>query len=147
MPERSQGQTRKGGVRRAWFIGLAGMVFSSAALAQAEIPAPTVCALREPEAPRPRGHGIVIGLQDPAVASANIPGREARRGGAIDLRYRNDLRAVVKQDNGIIDTFDVPSGATVHVGNRVRLQGSYRSTSYTCSYIPQMAIPNDAPAA
>ena len=145
MPERSQGQTREADLRRAWFIGLAGMVFSSAVLAQTQ--APTACALREPEAPRPRGHGTVIGLQDPAVASANIPGREARRGGAIDPRYRNDLRAVVKQDNGIIDTFDVPSGATVHAGNRVRLQGSYRSASETCSYIPQMAIPNDAPEA
>jgi hypothetical protein len=134
-------------MRRPLFFVLIGLIISSAAVAQTEMPAPTVCALREPEAPHPRGHGTVLGIQDAAVARANIPRREAQRGGAIDPRYLNDLRAVVKQDNGIIDTFDVPSGTAVHVGDRVRLQGSYRSTSYTCSYIPHMAIPNDAPAA
>jgi hypothetical protein len=103
--------------------------------------------LREPEAPRPSGLGTVIGLQDPAVARANIAAREAQRGGAIDPRYLDDLRAEVKQDNGIIDTFDVPSGMTVHAGDRVRLQGSYRSTAFTCSYIPHMAISNDMPVA
>jgi hypothetical protein len=128
---------------------LIGLIVSPAALAQTETQAPpaAVCALREPEGPRPRGLGTVIGLQDPAAARANIPAREAQRGGAIDPRYLNDLRAVVKQDNGIVDIFDVPSGMTVHAGDRVKLQGSYRSTAFTCSYIPHMAIPNDAPAA
>jgi len=134
-------------VRHSRFVVLVGLVVSSAALAQTEIQAPTACALREPEAPRPRGFGTVVGLQDPAVARANIPAREAQRGGAIDPRYLNDLRVTVRQDNGIVDNFDVPEGMTARVGDRVRLQGSYRSAASTCSYIPHMAIPNDAPAA
>ena len=134
-------------MRHSRFVVLVGLVVSSAALAQTEIQAPTACALREPEAPRPGGLGTVIGFQDPAVARAYIPKREALRGGAIDPRYLNDLRVTVRQDNGIVDNFDVPPGMTVHAGGRVRLQGSYLSTAFTCSYIPHMAIPNDAPEA
>jgi len=128
-------------------ITLSALVLGDPALAQTEIQAPAACALREPDAPRPRGLGTVIGLQDPAVARANILYREAQRGGAIDPRYLNDLRAAVQQDNGVVDNFDVPPGMTVHAGDRVRLQGSYRSSASTCSYIPHMAIPNGGPAA
>lgn len=81
------------------------------------------------------------------MARANIPAREAQRRGAIDPRYRNDLRVTVREDNGVVDSFDVPAGITAHVGDRVKLQGSYRSTAFTCSYVPHMAIPDDAPAA
>jgi hypothetical protein len=132
-------------MRHSLFVILIGLTVSPAAPAQTETQAPATCALREPDAPRPRGLGTVIGLQDPALARAHIPAREAQRGGAIDPRYRDDLRAMVKQDNGIIDTFDVPSGMTVHAGDRVRLQGSYRSTASACSYIPHQAVPNDGP--
>jgi hypothetical protein len=129
------------------FVVLIGLIVSSAALAQTETYAPPGCALREPEAPRPSGLGTVIGLQDPVVSRATISYRQAQRGGAIDPRYLNDLRAAVRRDDGIVDNFDVPPGMTVHVGDRVRLQGSYLSTTFPCSYIPHMAIPNDAPAA
>ena len=134
-------------MHHARFVVLAGFIVSSAALAQTDLQAPAACALREPEAPRARGLGTVIGLQDPAMARANIAYREAQRGGAIDPRYLNDLRAVVRQDDGIVDNFDVPPGMTAHVGDRVKLQGSYRSAAAACSYIPHMAIPDDAPAA
>ena len=132
-------------MRHSLFVVLIGLFVSPAALAQSETQA--ACALREPDGPRPRGLGTIIGIQDAAVARANIPRREARRGGAIDPHYLGDLRAVVRQDNGIVDVFDVPAGMTVHVGDRVRLQGSYRSTAFACSYIPHQAVPNDAPAA
>ena len=134
-------------MRHSFFVIMIGLVVSPAALAQTEPQTRPACALHEPGAPRPRGLGTIIGIQDAAVARAHIPLREAQRGGAIDPRYLDDLRAVVRQDNGIVDTFDVSAGMTVHVGDRVRLQGSYRSTASTCSYIPHMAIPNDAPAA
>jgi len=134
-------------MRHAPFVVLIGLIVSSSALAQTETQTPPACALHEPAAPRPRGLGTIIGIQDAAVARAHISLREAQRGGAIDPRYLSDLRAVVRQDNGIVDIFDVPAGVTVHGGDRVRLQGSYRSTASTCSYIPHMAIPNDAPAA
>jgi hypothetical protein len=130
-------------MRHSIFALLVGLVVSSAALAQT----PAACALREPDAPRPRGHGTILRIQEAAMARANIPKREAQRGGAIDRRYRDDVRAVVRQDNGVVDTFDVPAGITVHVGDRVKLQGSYRSTAFACSYIPHMAVPDDAPAA
>ena len=132
-------------MRHSFFAVLLGLVTSPAALAQTDTQAP--CALREPAAPRPRGLGTILGIQDAAVARANIPRREAQRGGVIDSRYLDDLRAVVRQDNGIVDTFDVSRGMTVHAGDRVKLQGSYRSTAFACSYIPQMVIPNDVPAA
>jgi hypothetical protein len=134
-------------MRHPLFAVLVGLIVSPAALAQIETQPAAGCALREPDGPHSTGFGTIIRIQDAAVARANIPLREARRGGAIDPHYLNDLRAVVRQDDGIIDTFDVPAGMTAHVGDRVRLQDSYRSTAFTCSYIPHMAIPNDAPAA
>ena len=134
-------------MRHSLFVALIGLVVSPAARAQTGTQAPAACALREPDAPRLRGLGTILGFQAAAAARANIPRREAQRGGAIDQRYLDNLRAVVRQDNGIIDTFDVFLGMAVHVGDRVKLQGSYRSTAFTCSYIPQMVIPNDVPAA
>jgi hypothetical protein len=79
------------------------------------------------------------------MARAAIPFREAQRGGASDPRYLNDLRARVRQDDGIADTFDVLPGMTIHVGDRIKLQGSYRSTAAACSYIPQMIVPSEVP--
>lgn len=129
------------------FLVLMGLIVSPAAPAQTEPQAAPKCGLREPQAPRPVGSGTVLGFQDPAAARANIPGREAQRGGPIDPRYLNDLRVLVKQDDGILDKFDIPPGMTVHAGDRVRLQGSYRSAVSACAYIPHMAVPDDAPAA
>ena len=134
-------------MRPSFFVLLIGLVVSPAALAQPETQAPATCALREPNGPRPGGLGTIIGIQDAALARAHIPLREAQRGGAIDPPYLNDLRAMVRQDDGIVDTFDVQAGMTVHVGDRVRLQGSYRSTASTCSYIQHMIVPNDVPTA
>lgn len=131
-------------MRHAPFVVLVGLIVSSSALAQSETQ--PACALRQPGSPRTSGHGTILGFQDPADARAGIPAREAQRGGAIDPHYLADLRVLVKQDDGIVDYFDVPEGVTAHVGDRVRLQGSYRSPTSTCSYIPHLAIPNDAPA-
>ena len=128
-------------------VALMGLAAASGALAQTEPQAATSCGLREPEGPRPRGTGIVLRIQDAVIARADIPGREARRGGSIDSRYHDDLRVTVRQEDGRVDTFDVPPGLTAHVGDHVRLQGSYRSKTSACSYIPQMAIPNDSPTA
>jgi hypothetical protein len=133
-------------MRHSLFVILIGLIISSVALAQTEPQVPAKCALQEPDGPRPGGLGTIIGIQDAALARANIPKREAQRGGAIDPRYLNDVRAAVRQDNGIVDNFDVPPGMTAHVGDHVRLLGSYRSTISACSYIPHMAIPNDGPA-
>jgi hypothetical protein len=133
-------------MRHPFFVVLIGLVVSTAALAQTATQAPAACALREPDVPRAKGLGTIIGIQDAAVARADIPLREARRGGAIDAHYLNDLRVIVRQDGGIADIFDVPTGMTVHVGDRVRLQGSYRSSAFACSYIPVLAVPNDGPA-
>jgi hypothetical protein len=132
--------------RHAALAVLAGLIVSSPAPARTETQAPAACALREPASPRPNGLGTVIGLQDPSVSRAGMAAREAQRGGAIDRRYRSDLRVAVRQDDGVVDNFDVPPGMTIHVGDRVRLQGSYRSATSACSYIPHMAIPEDAPA-
>jgi len=126
------------------FFVLIGLIVSSAALAQTETQMPPVCALQEHDGPRPRGHGTIIRIQDVAASRAGIAAREAQRGGAIDSRYLTDLRVTVRQDNGIIDNFDVAPGMTVHIGDRVRLQGSYRSTLSPCSYIPHMVVPDDA---
>jgi hypothetical protein len=134
-------------MRHSFFIVLTGLIVSPAALAQTQAQAPAACALREPDGPRPGGHGTIVAIEDGASARAGIPRREARRGGAIDPRYLGDLRAVVRQDNGMVDTFDVSEGMTVHVGDRIRLQGSYRSPTSTCSYIPHLIVPNDVPAA
>jgi len=134
-------------MRRSLSVVLLALILSPAALAQTETQAPSACTLQEPHSPRPRGLGTITGIQDSAVARADIPLREARRGGAIDPHYLDDLRAVVQQDNGLVDIFDVPAGMKVHVGDRVRLQGSYRSAALACSYIPILIIPNDVPVA
>jgi hypothetical protein len=130
-------------MRHVLFVALMGLIVSPAAQADEM----STCALHERDAPRPRGYGTVLAIQDPAMARANIVFRQLQRGGSIDQRYLDDVRAVVRQDNGIIDRFDVLKGMTVRVGDRVKLQGSYRSTAFACSYIPQMVVPNDAPSA
>ena len=129
-------------MRHSIALVLLGMMLSSAAVAQT----PHTCALLEPDAPHPSGHGTILGFEDPAASRAGIPGREAQRGGAIDPGYRNDVRVVVRQDDGFIDKFDVPAGVTVHVGDRVKLQSSYRSTASACSYIPHLIVPDNGPA-
>jgi hypothetical protein len=134
-------------MRHSFFVVLIGLAVPPAALAQTETQTPGACALREPDGPHFSGRGTIIGIQDAAVARAGIALREARRGGAIDPHYLNDLRVVVQQDGGIVDVFDVPTGMKVHVGDRVRLQGSYRSTAFTCSYIPHQIVPNGVPTA
>jgi hypothetical protein len=91
------------------------------------------------------GLGTIIGFQTPAFARVDIPRREARLGGAVDPRYLNDPRAVVQQDNGRVQAFDVPQGTTVQVGSRVTLHGSYRSTASACSYIPILIAADDVP--
>ena len=131
-------------MRHSIAVVLLGMMLAPAAVAQTK--APPACALHEPDAPHLRGHGIILGFEDPAVSRAGIPGREAQRGGAIDPGYRNDVRVVVRQDDGFIDKFDVPAGVTIHVGDHVRLQGSYRSAASDCSYVPHLIFPEDAPA-
>lgn len=131
-------------MRHSIAVVLLGMMLSPAAVAQTQ--APPACALHEPDAPHASGHGTILGFEDPAAARAGISGREAQRGGAIDPHYRNDLRAVVRQDDGFIDKFDVPAGVAVHVGDRVRLQSSYRSAVSDCSYVPHLIFPEDVPA-
>jgi hypothetical protein len=131
-------------MRHSITLVLLGTMLSPAAVAQTQ--APHTCALLEPDAPHLSGHGTILGFEDPAASRAGIPGREAQRGGAIDPGYRNDVRVVVRQDDGFIDKFDVPAGVTVHVGDRVKLQGSYRSTASACSYIPHLIFPDDGPA-
>src|SRR5579862_10061985 len=118
-------------MRLPLFFALIGLTVSSAALAQPQ--AAATCGLREPQRPRPAGLGTIIGIQDAALARASIHAREAQRGGAIDPRYQSDLRARVRQDDGLVDNFDVPPGITAHVGERVHLQGSYRSAASACS--------------
>ena len=131
-------------MRHSRIVILIGLAVSPAALAQVQPTAPA-CALREPPAPRDQGHGTIVGIEDAARARAGIAQREAQRGGAIDPHYLDDLRVMVREDSGLIDTFDVPADTTVHVGGRVRLQGSYRSDAAACAYVPHMAIPDDMP--
>lgn len=130
-------------MRRSLLVVLIGLIVSPAALAQTETRAPAACALQQPAAPRTMGLGTIIGLQTPAFARADIPRRKARLGGAIDPRYLDDLRAVVRQDDGRVQAFDVPQGMTVKVGERVTLHDSYRSTAFPCSYIPILVTAND----
>ena len=132
-------------MRHSRIVILIGLAVSPAALAQTQPAAEPACALREPQAPHDRGHGTIVGIEDAARARAGIAQREAQRGGAIDPHYLDDLRVMVRQDNGRMDTFDVPADTTVHVGGRVRLQGSYRSDAAACAYVPHMAIPDDMP--
>jgi hypothetical protein len=102
--------------------------------------------LHQPAVSRPRGLGTILGFQTSASARADIPRREVRLWGAIDPRYLDDLRAVVRQDDGWVKAFDVPQGLTVKAGERVMLHGNYRSTASPCSYIPAL-IGADVPAA
>jgi hypothetical protein len=125
-------------------VMLLGLTLSPAVLAQSE--APPACGLLEPDKPHASGHGTILGFEDPVAARAGIPGREAQRGGPIDPGYLDDSRVVVRQDNGFIDKFDVPSGVSVHVGQRVKLQSSYRSTATPCSYVPHLIFPDDGPS-
>ena len=122
-------------MRPVLFALAAAVMLGRTALAD-DATTPAACAMKQPAASRLMGLGTVIGFQSPATARADIPRREARLGGAIDPRYRDDPRVVVRQDDGRVQAFDVPQGTRVNVGNRVLLHGSYRSPSSPCSYVP-----------
>ena len=79
------------------------------------------------------------------MAEADIPRREARLGGVIDPSYLHDGRAVVRQDSGRTQTFDVLPGMNVQVGDRVSMQNSYRSTAAPCAYVPILIIGDARP--
>jgi hypothetical protein len=118
---------------------------AASAPAPAAAPSSSVCALHQPAAPLPMGYGVIIGLEDPDFSRADVARREARLGGAIDPHYLGDLRAVVRQDGGRVQAFDVPRGMAVHVGDHVTLQNSYRSADQACSYIPILVTADSGP--
>lgn len=110
-------------------------------------PQAPVCALHQARGPAPMGQGTIIGLQDASLAHDDIPRREARQGGAIDPHYLDDQRAMVRQDDGRVQAFDVPKGMPVHVGDRVSLQNSYQNVELPCSYVPILITADSGPAA
>ena len=128
-------------MRRVLFALVIGVMVSPAAFAD---DAPPPCTLKQPATPRLLGQGTVIGIQSPALAQADIARREARLHGAIDPRYRDDPRVIVRQQDGRIQVFDLPHGVTVKTGDHVMLHGSYRSPAAACAYIPIM-ITTDMP--
>lgn len=117
-----------------------------AALPDSQTPA-QACGLRQPAGPYPMGLGTIIGFETPAQSLADIPRREARLGGTIDPAYVHDLRAMVRQDDGRVQGFDVLPGMTVNMGDRVTLQDSYRNQSRPCSYIPILITADSGPTA
>jgi hypothetical protein len=108
--------------------------------------APIACTLHQPAAPSPMGHGTAIGFQDPAAARAEIPLRQAQQGGAIDPQYIDDQRVLVRQSGGRMRPFDLAAGVSVHLGDHVALQNSYRSKALTCAYVPVMITADLGPA-
>jgi len=108
--------------------------------------AATACGLRQPAGPFPMGLGTIIGFEPRAQSLADIPRREARLGGTIDPAYVADLRAMVRQDDGRVQGFDVSQGMAVQVGDRVTLEDSYRNRSLPCSYVPILIVADSGPA-
>jgi hypothetical protein len=92
------------------------------------------------------GLGTIIGFEPRAQSLADIPRREARLGGTIDPAYVADLRAMVRQDDGRVQGFDVSQGMAVQVGDRVTLEDSYRNRSLPCSYVPILIVADSGPA-
>ena len=88
-------------------------------------------------------------VSDPRGSARPDPaarGPVRRRG--VDPRYLDDVRAVVRQDDGRIQDFDVPQGLTMKVGDRVAsCMISYRSNNAPCSYIPILITEDDVPIA
>jgi hypothetical protein len=80
------------------------------------------------------------------TARAEIPLRQAQQGGAIDPQYIDDQRVLVRQSGGRMRPFDLAAGVSVHLGDHVALQNSYRSKALTCAYVPVMITADLGPA-
>lgn len=113
----------------------------------AENPAVSACALRQTAtAPRLIGMGTIIGFEDRAASLARIPVTESLSGGEIDPDYIDNVRVIVRRNNGQNTVFIVPKGMVVHLGDRVTLQDSYRNMALPCNYVPIQIASDIGPA-
>lgn len=101
--------------------------------------APRKCPIRMAGKPMPAGKGVVTKLLTQAEAMALLSSTEAKVGAPIDGAYINNVRAIVRGDDGRVKTVLVPYGMTVDVGDRISFQSSYVSSPQVCSYVPTLA--------
>ena len=101
--------------------------------------APRKCSIRMAGKPAPAGKGVVTKLLTQAEAMALLSSTEAKVGAPIDGAYINNVRAIVRGDDGRVKTVLVPYDMTVDVGDRISFQSSYISSPQVCSYVPTLA--------
>lgn len=100
---------------------------------------PQRCPIRMAHKPTPAGVGTVTKLLTQAEAMALITQTEARVGAPVDGAYINNVRAILRMDDGREKTVLVPYSMKVDVGDRLSFQSSYVSSPQICSYVPTLA--------
>jgi hypothetical protein len=109
-------------------------------------PETQACALQASPAPIALGGGTVESFIDHDTAQALIGRTQAQAGGRIDPDYVDNLRVAVRMDDGSRATVIVPKAMAVRIGDRVAVQGSYRSAQLPCNYIPNLVTTDLGPA-
>lgn len=89
--------------------------------------------------PRPAGKGIVIKVLSQSEAMTLLSRTQAIVGRQIDAAYVNNVRAIIRADDGTSKTILIPYGMTIVVGDRVSFQSAYLSPRPLCSYVPNLA--------
>lgn len=116
----------------------------SAFAAPARVPTPApatqsnVCLLVGSPSPTGFAQGTVMSFEDRATSLARIQRTEAQSGGKIDPDYIDNQRVAVRMMGGRYQVFLVPKTMTVHLGDRVTVQGGYRNINLPCNYIPNL---------
>jgi len=89
--------------------------------------------------PHPAGKGIVIKILSQSEAMALLSKTQNIVGRPIDAAYVNNVRAIIKAEDGTSKTILIPYDMMIVVGDRVLFQSAYVSPHPLCSYVPNLA--------
>jgi hypothetical protein len=102
-------------------------------------------AVRIADKPHPAGEGVVTKLLSQNEAMALLSQTQAAVGRPIDGAYVNNIRAVIRADDGTLKTIIIPYSMTVSIGDQVSFQSPYLSPRPLCSYVPNLAVRKTSP--
>ncbi len=89
--------------------------------------------------PHPAGKGIVIKVLSQSEAVALLSKTQDIVGRQIDAAYVNNVRVIIRADDGRSKTILIPNDMMVLVGDRVSFQSAYLSPRPLCNYVPNLA--------
>ena len=97
------------------------------------------CPARIAASPKPDGEGTIERLLSEAEAMTLLSSTQVIVGRPIDGAYINNIRAVVRKQDGTVRTVLLPYDMEAGVGDRIAFQTGYLSSPPLCTYVPALA--------